>query len=446
MMKLWTSLSCAAVGIFLCALIASAQSPAPEKAPTPEGAVQEVSKPVIDYSQIRGVNYNATTSEQTRRELGLNCDTQFELIATEQARRELGYGKRVGLNAVRFWLSPYAFRKKGDEYVEQVTAFVRLCDECGYKSMPILFNGNMLDPKTIEPEAWPDADRYTDAFVAALKDEPGLLMWDMMNEPLCNEYIHNAPENERPAREEKTWAFLRRQIERVRQQAPHNLITIGYTTGWEIEESTASLLDVLSFHDYSDTREIIRANFARAKEWSDKLGLPVINTETGCIARANPYDMVLEVCQEYKMGWFLFELMIFGRCIDEHGIFYPDGTIRDAGTIAAMYGCFRNRGDSVVPTNPNREGKADQAIERIRGALTEYTSNAFDYRRSDKKKLLDACEVAANLLEACELVPMSDLPTAKIEQFRRDENADLWEIRRFAFDLAEQLKKWCQIL
>ncbi len=383
-------------------------------------------KPNIDCSKIRGVCYYGSSPEEIR--------------------RELGYGKQVDLNAVRFWLNPRSYSLRKDDYVKEVVSFVRICHQCGYKSMPILFNGNMLNPKTIEPDAYPVADEYTKAFVNALKDEPGLLIWDVMNEPLCNEYIHRAPKDQIEIRKQKTWRFLKRQIELVRKMAPKNLITVGYTNAWEIEKSTASLLDVLSFHDYSDTRKKTRANFRLAKKWADQLGIQVMNTETGCLARANPYEMALQICQEFKMGWFLFQLMIKGRCIDEHGIFYPNGTIRDAGTIAAMFGCFRNRTENVVPPNPNREGKAGQAIALIRDALTEYTQDAFDYRRSDKKKLLDACEVAANLLEACELVPMCELPTAKIEKFRNDPKADLWEIRKFAADLAERLKKVCQIL
>ena len=385
-------------------------------------------KPQIDCTKIRGVCYGITPEEQ--------------------ARRELSYGSRVGLNTVRFWLSPGAFQSKGDEYIQQVVAFVRVCDSCGYKSMPILFNGNMLNPKTIQPEAYEAADKFTTAVVNALKDEPGLLMFDMMNEPLCNPYINQAPADQRAARKEETWSFLRREIALAQKLAPDCLFTVGYTTAFEIEESTAKALDVLSFHDYSESREHARNNYEQAKRWSEKLGKPIIQTETGCLARANSYEMALQFCNEYNMGWILFNLMIHGRCIDEHGIFYPDGTIRDAGTIAAMFGCFRNRGENtpVVPPNPNREGKANRAIKLIKDALTEYTSDAFDYRRSDKKKLLDACEVAANLLEACELVPMSDLPTAKIAAFRNNPNADLWEIRKFAYELANRLKEVCQIV
>ena len=391
-------------------------------------SVVKAEKPQIDCTKIRGVCYGITPEEQ--------------------ARRELAYGSRVGLNSVRFWLSPGTFQSKGDEYIQQVVAFVRVCDSCGYKSMPILFNGNMLNPKTIQPEAYEEADRFTTAVVSALKDEPGLLMFDMMNEPLCNSYIGQATGDQRAARMEETWSFLRREIALAQKLAPDCLFTVGYTTAFEIEESTAKMLDILSFHDYSESREHARNNYELAKQWSEKLGKPIIQTETGCLARANSYEMALQFCNEYNMGWILFNLMIRGRCIDEHGIFYPDGTIRDAGTIAAMFGCFRNRGENtpVVPPNPNREGKANRAIKLIKDALTEYTSDAFDYRRSDKKKLLDACEVAANLLEACELVPMSDLPTAKIAAFRKDPNADLWEIRKLAYELANRLKEVCQIV
>ncbi len=386
-------------------------------------------KPHIDCSKIRGVCYGVK-DEAT-------------------ARRELAYGKRVGLNTVRFWLGRGAYEKFGDKYVRQVVDFVRVCHSCGYKSMPILFNGNGLYPKSIQPESYAAADRFTEAIVKALKDEPGLLMFDMMNEPLCNDWIHKSEGDERKARAEATWAFLRREIDLARKLAPNCLFTVGYTTAFEIEQTTAERLDVISFHDYSDTLGGGRSNYARAVQWGEKLGKQVLQTETGCLARANSYEMALRLCHEYKMGWVLFNLIISGRCFDEHGIFYPDGTIRDAGTIAAMFGCFRNRGEkcAVVAPNPNREGKADTALKLIRNALdANAKASTFADRNMDRKPLLDACEVAANLLEACELVPMSELPTAKIAYYRKHPEVDLLEVRRFAHSLAMRLKEACQIV
>ena len=389
----------------------------------------QAAKPSLDCSKIRGACYSIKDAETVK--------------------RELGYGARVGLNTVRVWLSPRTFEKRGDEYVREVVDFVRTCHSCGYKTMPILFNGNMLDPETIRPGGYDNADRFTKAIVPALKNEPGLLMFDMMNEPLCNGFINRAPVAERSARAEEIWSFLRRETDLAVSLAPDCLFTIGYTVGSEIEETTASRLDVISFHDYSPTRAIARDNYAKAAEWGRKLGKPVLQTETGCLARANSYEMALQFCDEFGIGWILFNLVIEGRCFDEHGIFYPDGTIRDAATIAAMFGCFRNRGSgsAITPPNPNREGAADRALKRIREQLDKNAkASTFADRDMNLDGLLEACERAANLLEACELVPMCDLPTATIEKYRRDPSPDTLEIRRFAFSLAEKLKEACQIV
>ena len=219
-----------------------------------------------------------------------------------------------------------------------------------------------------------------------------------------------------------------------------NAITVGHTTAIDIEP-TADSVDVLSFHDYNGTSRSIDANYSLADSLSKKYGKPVLQTETGCLARANPYDMALAACQKYNMGWFVYELIIHGRCDSEHGVFYPDGTVRDPATIAAMMGCFRNRGEGIVLPIPNREGAADRAVEMIKNALTEYTCDGFDYRPSDKEKLLEACEYAAYLLEGCDMIPMAYPPTAKIAKFRRDVDTPLLEIRQFAFELAKELKE-----
>ena len=147
------------------------------------------------------------------------------------------------------------------------------------------------------------------------------------------------------------------------------------------------------------------------------------------------------------MGWFIYGHMIRRRTDNMHGVFYTDGTVRDPATIAAMMGCFRCRDTSmIVPGLANREGSAKRAVEKIHKALTEYTSDAFDYRPSSVKELLEASEHAANLLECCELVPMAIPPTARIAAWRKMEKTPLAEIRRFAYELALELEKACQLL
>ena len=82
----------------------------------------------------------------------------------------------------------------------------------------------------------------------------------------------------------------------------------------------------------------------------------------------------------------------------------------------------------------------------IKKALSEYTEDCFDYRRSNVDELLNVCEKAANLLECCDMIPMAYPPTAKINRYRAMENPPLDEIRVLAFELAKTLKEICQIL
>ncbi|MBS1231787.1 MAG: hypothetical protein H6R35_625 [Bacteroidetes bacterium] len=38
--------------------------------------------------------------------------------------------------------------------------------------------------------------------------------------------------------------------------------------------------------------------------------------------------MALEICNNHKVGWYVFELMVQGYWSDIHGLVYPDRTIR----------------------------------------------------------------------------------------------------------------------
>jgi len=67
-------------------------------------------------------------------------------------------------------------------------------------------------------------------------------------------------------------------------------------------------VDVLVFHDYSPTRGQVRANIERAKQFAAKAGKPLINSEIGCVARSNPYDVALEEYMKAGVGWCGWEL------------------------------------------------------------------------------------------------------------------------------------------
>jgi hypothetical protein len=308
--------------------------------------------------------------------------------------------------------------------------------------MPILFNGNGLDPAILSTKSFPRAERYVAAIVGAIRQEPGLLMWDVMNEPFTNDYHDGVTGTLRDARETEITAFIRHFLTFTRQVDSTNALTIGYTFSTEMS-ATADLVDVLSFHDYSETRAQIESAYREAEKISANFGKPVLNTETGCIARANPYDSVIAIANEHKTGFYIFNLIIAGNWAQVHGIFYADGTIRDPATIAALLGFQRNRNlAKIIPPRANREGSASRALEKIETALAE-KSNPFAHVETSTNTLLDAAEHAANLLEAAEGTPMAIPPTARIGAWRAQspQERNVEEIRTFVYSLGLELKR-----
>lgn len=380
-----------------------------------------------DYSFIRGVCYGVPY-----------------YAPVEQVKRELGYGRRLKLNSTRIWLVYEHYKDNPERFINGLKNYVRTAYEEGYTTMPILFNGNGLNPDILEPEFKVEGEKYVSDVVNALKDEPGLIMWDIMNEPSCNDYIMKSPEDEKEARLSKMWDFLRHYCRFVKGIDKDNPVTIGHTFRYDVEP-TVEEVDVISVHDYLSTHKEVEATYEYVKAIADKYNKPLINSEMGCLGRANPYDLAIEMCEKYNAGWYVFELMIGGYWGDIHGIFYPDGTIRDGYIIAALMGFHMNRTETAIKPNANKEGYAGRGISMLREALEEKTE-VFHAERKPVEEILEACEFCANLLEGCQMVPMYEPPTLKINRFRNQENPDMTEVRKLAYELAGLLKDYCQLI
>jgi len=89
-------------------------------------------KPLDDYGFIRGVCYPG----------GWRNDR-----ATME--RDLGYAKRLTLNSTRIWLSPRWYERDPEGFIGQIRTYVRIAHSLGISTMPVLFNGNSLNPQTL---------------------------------------------------------------------------------------------------------------------------------------------------------------------------------------------------------------------------------------------------------------------------------------------------------
>ena len=342
-----------------------------------------------DLSGVRGFNYEAA---ENMGQLWL----QYDPAVTE---RDLDYAKRLQLNQARVFVPYDAWERDKVTLRKNLLHLVRAAHERGIGIMPTMqYKSDEWKDKT----AWANSREFVSDLVATIGKEPGVEIWDVENEPECCKLPPTADD-----RLHMEHAMYMAKV--FHELDPVTPVTIGATFVENMIE-LGEAVDVLSFHDYSPTRAQIRSSIQKAREYAAKTGKPLLATEIGCVARANPYDIALQEHMQAHVGWYIWELMITGYWGTVHGVFYPDGTVRDPSIAAAMLGFFRNRGRNTVEEVPDRENHVTEAVMKNKRWLAD--------PNPDWKTGLDLAEVSANLLEAAQLVPMHDLPTRQVDLLR----------------------------
>ena len=345
-----------------------------------------------DLSGVRGFNYqSAPTEGHTEHWL------QYSAAETE---RDFDFAKRLQLNQVRVF-TPYA------AWVQDKTAFrknllhlVRAAHQRGMGVMPTIQYERGV---SMDKNRWASSKEYVADLIATIGKEPGLAFWDVSNEPDCCALPPTAANRTRMEHA----VYMARMFHELDPVTP---VTIGAAFSDNMIEM-GDAQDVLSFHNYLPTRAAIRADIAKAKAYAAKVKKPLINTEIGCIARANPYDVTLEEHMKAGVGWYIWELMITHQWGTVHGVFHPDGTIRDPSIVAALLGMFRDRDENVMPAAPDREGAVTRAVANNKKWLAEANPGW--------EAGLDLAEISANLLEAGELIAMNEPPTRTVDLLRK---------------------------
>ncbi len=351
------------------------------------------SRTPVDTSTIRGANYCYA-------EYGGHAGmwNNYSPVITE---RDLNYVQRLGINQIRCFITYQAYLDDPNQYRRNLLHLVRAADERGMGVMPVVGYSRQM-----QGQGYPGAEEWARFLVDTLGKEPGLAFWDVCNEP---DYPPNQPDRTAPR-----LAFARHMAGVFRRLDGQTPVTIGFAYEYTMEEC-ADDVDVLVYHGYQQTREAVRLDIEKAKRAAAQAHKQVINDEMGCVCRANPYDMAIREYMDAHMGYYMWELMIVSNGPrawgDVHGIFYPDGTVRDPSIPMAVMGIFRNRGPDVVLEQPDREGRVTRVIRDARNWLADPSGNW--------NAGLDIAEVAANLLESAQLVPLRELPTRQIEMLRR---------------------------
>jgi hypothetical protein len=345
-----------------------------------------------DLSGVRGFNYTAASAP--------GHSEHWMHYSAEETERDMDLAVRLKLNQVRVFVFYNVYARDKEALRRNLQHFTRACHQRGIGVMIVV---GYPRPTVAQKVTSPAAKEFARFLVETLASEPGLAFWDVANEP------HNKL---------RTAEELKVRLDSVRYMAGvfHELdqktpVTVGAAFVGGMEQ-LADCVDVLSFHDYRGTRAEIRANIERAKQFAAKVGKPVFNTEIGCVARANPYDVALQEHMRAGVGWYIWELMITkSQWGPVHGVFYADGTVRDPSIAAAILGFFRNRGEHILPENVDQESRVTRTVGQAKKWLAQSPGAWEDG--------LNIAETAANLLEAGQLIGMREPPTRQVELMRQ---------------------------
>lgn len=360
-----------------------------------------------DPSLIRGFNYTPANVVAPRHHL--DCWVKYDSATIEF---DMDLAKGLNLNQVRVFVPYQAYTEDSAALPAKLRHFVRTCHARNIGVMPVLQGG----PWVRDTSLLYQARNWARFLVNAISDEPGLAMWDVMNEPRAM-FFENCK-------------FMSKTFHELDPNTP---VTIGMEKVDGMIEM-ADYVDVLQFHDYMQTREQIRDNITRAKEFAAKVNKPLINGEIGCIARANPYDIALQEHMNAHVGWYIWELMIVRQGWGTvHGVFYEDGSVRDPSIAAAIMGYFRKRTPDILPAFADNEGW----VARITDRSNEWLKNS----EPDWNDGLDIAETAAHLLESGELVGMRIPPTQEVEMLRQGE-ADIKALKELIIKFRNQLEPY----
>src|SRR5262249_11703565 len=140
--------------------------------------------------------------------------------------------------------------------------------------------------------------------------EPGLAFWDVANEPdfvkpplviMHEDTVGNITKqaspahNSAPGTDQPHNMAVAQYMGTLFHELDHRTpITVGCMMPTDCLKESASYVDVLSFHEYSQTVAQIDANIALAKQVSASAHKPVIDTEMSCLARANPIPLEIQ--------------------------------------------------------------------------------------------------------------------------------------------------------
>ena len=333
-----------------------------------------------DYSWVRGANYVPTYAGT---DVGI-----WHRFDPEVIDRELGYAEQIGLNSVRVFLQYHVYECHRDAFLRNVSTFVELCEKHGIRPMLVVFDSCFgvspslqttefwvasPGPDRTNPAFYPDGERYVKDLIELFRDDPRVLFWDVMNEPMST-WLAGSPEGV-----EQILDFVTHFCDYFHELGVSQPITVGDVGQYNVR--IVDFVDVISIHTYNKTAEGLREDIMRARRMASKAAKPFVISECCAPAWECHYEMAMPLLREQKVGYYFWELMI-GKTVFRSvaGLFYPDGTVRRISELEAVM----DRPAIGFEEKPDSEGVSYSAGADFQEILTRTLARMADTPTDDE--------------------------------------------------------------
>jgi hypothetical protein len=243
--------------------------------------------------------------------------------------RELGWAEQLGFNSVRVFLHHLLWQRDKEAFLKRIDQFLEVASRHKIGVMLVPLDGvwdpfpklgKQRDPKphthnsgwlqSPGAEILKDTSRhnelegYIKGIIGRYRTDKRVQVWDVFNEP-DNPNRSAYGHQELPNKAELATALLMKVFAWAREVDPAQPLTAGlWRDDWPslakmsaINRLMIEQSDVISFHNYSDMKEV-----KKSVGWLKQYGRPLLCTEYMARPRKSTFDPILGYFKEQKIG------------------------------------------------------------------------------------------------------------------------------------------------
>jgi hypothetical protein len=243
--------------------------------------------------------------------------------------RELGWAEALGMNTMRVFLHNLLWQQDSAGFLRRMDQFLQVADKHHIRIMFVLLDsvwdpypklGRQRDPKPhVHNSGWVQAPGaeilkdeprwnqelkpYVVGVISHFRDDPRVLMWDLMNEPDNENGSYKA--QELPNKAEVALRLLREEWKWARSTNPSQPLTSGvWKDVWSSDDKLSAMAsfqlqnsDVITFHSY-DPPDEMKSRIASLR----RFGRPIVCTEYMARPRGSTFAAILPLLKAERVG------------------------------------------------------------------------------------------------------------------------------------------------